>query len=383
LRYAKMSKKQREPLVKAIVADAGLLMPEAGVVGLDKFDVDLWIAHDGNALEHEAARAMGGPVCTSRSRSGDVAAALRWYEIKDPHLDKGDILFLQRRVNFIGRFTAGAGTTCGEWTFPVNGKGQKGFWKANPATGWCPARCDFCYLLGLPFAVQSLALNVGEYATQVARRRVVRNRKIVPPVINLGETGGLLEWAAEYNAPEIVQAYIDASLDAGVTPYILTKRAIRGLGLAGAHVGISLNPKRVMNARSPEASSPDELLMFLANAKQQGASTVIRWGPMDVYLGSDSDYGDLAGKVYGWGLADGRITVDLFRFSKNHPARMRGFEFRAHKWQEMAETQRLQLQTVRDLFPNARITGCKLDPGPALEWVREGIIRAMPCACWI
>ena len=31
--------------IKRVVADAGLLLPEAGTVDLDKFQVDLWLAH--------------------------------------------------------------------------------------------------------------------------------------------------------------------------------------------------------------------------------------------------------------------------------------------------------------------------------------------------
>ena len=242
---------------------------------------------------------------------------------------------------------------------------------------------DFCYLLPFmaAFGHQGLALNVGDFARQVARKRQIGNKTGKVPVINMGETGGLLEWAAHFSAPEIVQAYLDAALAGGVMPYVLTKRAVSGLRLSGAHVGISLNTASVMAERSPGASSPAELLDFLAHAKRQGASTVIRWGP--IIAGRVAEYEALAREVHRRGLSDGRFTVDLLRFSDGHEATPAGFEFRAHKWQESSEVQFGHLRRVRDFFPGATITGCKLDPEAALGWVRGGVISAMPCACWV
>lgn len=365
-------------MIKAVVADAGLLLPEAGTVGLDKFKVDLWIYHNNKEFKALEEHTDQGMVRWTGKRSEDVGLALALLH----HIERDEMLFLSRRVNFIGRFTAGAGTTCGEWTRPVNKRGDKGFWKANPALGVCPVQCDFCYLHGVPFGSNSLALNVGEYREQVGRLRQVRHRKVLPPIINLSETGGLLEWCARYKAPEIVQAYLDASTDAGVTPYVLTKVALDGLDLSQAHVGISLNPWQVMSSYSPGASCPNDLLGFLANAKEQGASTVVRWGP--VMANYDPHYDNLAGRVYAWGLEQGRFTVDLIRFSKQHSAAAEypGLEFRAKKWQEPAHIQRAHFQRMRAWFPNATITGCKLDPEVAVDWVREGLIQAMPCACW-
>jgi DNA repair photolyase len=364
-------------MIKKIVADAGLLLPEAGTVDLEKFfPVDLWLVHSDEEAMH--IEALGWHFAHSPNRGSDVGVALENLS----GVAKDDILFLARRVNFIGAFTAGEGTTCGEWTRPVDSKGRKGFFKANPSTGVCPVNCDFCYLRGVPFASNSIALNVGEYAAQVARPRRVRGRSIVPPVINLSETGGLIEWAVEYSLQNLVQAYTDATLAAGVVPYWLTKRPIEGVNFKGAHVGISLNPWSVMSAHSPGAGCPNDLLEFLYNARDQGASTVIRWGP--IYPGYERAYDGLARKVYDWGgLKDGRFTVDLLRFSKRHPAVSPDFEFRAHKWQEAPEIQRAHLERVRGYFPNAIITGCKMDPSVAIEWVRAGIIQAMPCACWL
>ncbi len=372
----------KDNVIRAVVADAGLLLPEAGTVGLEKFSVDLWVAHSDD--EFELAIARGGWVERVEHRGKDVGFAL--YHLKD--LAKSQIFFLSRRVNFVGRFTAGKGTTCGEWTQVVNAKREKGFFKANPATGWCPVRCDFCYLRGMSFGFQSLALNVGEFAQQVGRRFQVGARKGVRiPVLNLSETGGLLEWAEYFGVPELVQAYLDAALDAGVRPYILTKRAMPGLRLKGAHVGISLNPAAVMQQRGPGASAPGELLDFLADAKAQGASTVIRWGP--VIASFDREYVDLAGAVHERGLGEGRFTVDLLRYSDGHPATRpksaisASLRFRAHKWQEWPSRQLAHLLKVRDFFPDATLTGCKLDPDVALDWVRRGVIDAMPCACWV
>ena len=361
---------------KLIVADAGLL-PEAGTVGLDKFNVALWVAHDD--AEAELAGAEGNaPVIRVENRSQDVGAALARLGV-----DKARVFFLVRRVNFVSRFIAGAGTTCGEWTPVVDGKNRKGFWKVSAVSGWCPARCDFCYLLPFmsAFGYQGIALNVGEFASQVGRKRRAGKRMVKPPVVNLGETGGLLEWAHHFNAPEIVQAYLDAARQAGVIPYILTKRALPGLRLDGAHVGISLNTASVMQERSPGASTPAELLRFLDDARQQGASTVIRWGP--VIAGREDEYEDLANQVHALGLGAGRFTVDLLRFSEGHEATPPGFEYRAHKRQEPAGVQLGHLRQVREFFPNATITGCKLDPVIAADWVRQGVIQAMPCACWV
>jgi len=369
-------------LIRAVVADAGLLLPEAGTVGLDKFSVDLWMAHTDE--EYELAAERGGRVVCVEHRGKDVGCAVHHLG----GLTKSQIFFLCRRVNFVGRFTAGKGTTCGEWTRVVNGKGEKGFFKANPATGWCPVRCDYCYLLGVPFGFQSLALNVGEFAQQVARRYEIGGRKGRIPIINLGETGGLLEWADYFGVPELVQAYLDAALDAGVRPYILTKRVMPGLRLKGVHVGISLNPALVMAQISFGASAPGELLDFLADAKVQGASTVIRWGPVIAFL--DREYIGLAEAVHERGLGGGRFTVDLLRYSAGHPvirpkdAVPVSFGFRAHKWQEWPSRQLMHLRKVRDLFPGAAtLTGCKLDPAVAMDWVRQGVIDAMPCACWV
>jgi len=366
-------------VIKAIVADAGLLLPEAGTVGLDKFKVDLWVAH---SEQEEEACPSGVPAITLGNRGQTVGVAMYRLKEKDSAITKDSVLFLSRRKGFVGRFTQGQGTTCGEWTRPVNKKGDKGFFKANPALGVCPVGCDFCYLHGIPFASNSLALNVGEFREQVGRLRQVRHRRIVPPIINLSETGGLLEWCAQYKAPEIVQAYLDASVDAGVTPYVLTKRSLPGLKLGGAHVGISLNPWAVMVESSPGASCPNDLLDFLYRARDQGASTVIRWGP--VMRGYGRHYDNLADRVHAFRFDRGRFTVDLIRFSKQHPAAAEypGLEFRAKKWQEPEWLQREHLARVRSYFPHATITGCKLDPEVAVDWVREGLIQAMPCACW-
>lgn len=362
-------------MIKRIVADAGLLLPEAGTVDLEKFfPVDLWVAHDDQEAMH--VEALGWEWIPATNRAEDVGLAMyRFSGVK-----KKEILFLSRRVNFIGRFTAGAGTTCGEWTRPVDAKGRKGFFKASASLGVCPVRCDFCYLRGVPFGSNSIALNVGEYAAQVARPRKVRNRTVVPPVVNLSETGGLIEWATEYGLQKLVQAYTDATLNAGSIPYWLTKRPITGVNFKGAHVGISLNPWAVMSARSPGAGCPNDLLAFLYNTRDQGASTVIRWGP--IVPGYEREYDELARKVYDWGFEDGRFTVDLLRYSKRHPAVEPGFEFRAHKWQEAPEVQKAHLERVRGYFPNATISCCKADPSIAVGWVRAGIIQAMPCACW-
>jgi DNA repair photolyase len=385
--------------IKYVVADAGLLLPEAGTVGLDKFEVDLWVSH--NFKEMVACGDM--PRVSAEDRGKTVGAGLSNLQGQYPNLWKDEILFLVRRINFVDAFTAGAGTTCGEWTRPVNNKGQKGFFKANPSTGVCPVGCYFCYLRGVPYSSNAIALNVGEYAQQIARLRKVRGRSVLPKIVNLSETGGPIEWAVQYGLQKLIQTYTDATLAAGVIPYWLTKRAIDGVDFAGAHVGISLNPSRVMKAHSPFADHPTALLSFLKIAHRQGASTVIRWGP--VMAGFESEYDDLAYQVNEMGFGTGRITVDLLRYSKRHPEMMArriyhvgggevvgvdsitpvdaGFEFRAHKWQESAEVQRAHLERVRGYFPNAIIAGCKLDPMYAVEWVHEGIIQSFPCACWI
>jgi DNA repair photolyase len=365
---------------RVIVADAGLLFPEAGVVCLDKFDVDLWMCHN-SAEMLRASNEYGSPL-ESVNRATDIGTALHHLEmVYGRKVEKSEILYLARRVNWIGRFTAGAGTTCGEWTRPVDKAGHKGFFKGNPATGVCPVNCSFCYLRGVPFGVNSLALNVGEYAEQVARKRAVRNRQEIPRIINLSETGGPIEWAVEYGLQEWIQALTDATLDAGVVPYWLTKRVIAGLDLSKAHVGISINPWRTMKTHSPGASHPARLIDFLGNAKLQGVSTVVRLGPlMDDGV---TELFFLEEMMRANNLHDGRITVDLLRFSKRHPAIPNGYSYRAHKWQESPSVQRAHLAMVRELFPDAHITGCKLDPGWARQWVKEGLIQSFPCACWV
>jgi DNA repair photolyase len=365
-------------MIKKVVADAGLLLPEAGTVGLDRFDVDLWVSHS----FHEMAACGDLPRVSAADRSQTVGAALFKLQGQSPNLRKDEILFLSRRKNFVGKFVKGQGTTCGEWTRPVDNQGRKGFFKANPSLGVCPVNCDFCYLRGVPFATNSIALNVGEYAAQVKRKRKVRGRSVLPKIINLSETGGPIEWAVQYGLQDLIQAYTKATLDAGVIPYWLTKKVISGVNFAGAHIGISLNPWAVMSARSPGADCPHDLLDFLDTARSQGASTVIRWGP--IIPGYEREYNALAHRVQDWGFSDGRFTVDLLRYSPSHPdSRQPGFELRAHKWQESPEVQRAHLEQVREYFPNAHITGCKLDPEVAADWVREGIIQSFPCACWI
>jgi len=364
--------------IKAVVADAGLLLPEAGTVCLEKFfPVDLWLVH--NAEENMHVEAMGWNFTWAESRAKGVGSALVYLQQAYPGIRKNEILFLSRRVNFIGRFTAGAGTTCGEWTRPVDSKGRKGFFKGNPAIGVCPVECDFCYLRGVPFNVNSLALNVGEYAEQVGRWRRVRNREELPKVINLAETGGPIEWAVEYGLQEWIQALTDATLEADVIPYWLTKRAIAGVDFKGAHVGVSINPWYEMSTHSPGADSYGELIEFLARAGNSGASTVVRLGP----IFSDADYRSVSDLMWDEGLDMGRITVDLLRYSTSHPHVPNHFQYRAHKWQESPAQQRAHLEMVRNLFPYARITGCKLDPRHAVRWVREGLIEAFPCACWV
>lgn len=376
-------------MIKRIVADAGLLLPEAGTVDLDKFKVDLWITHTPEECSARLSRAeitpdmfygAGGIHC--RNRSADVGAALHYFSVCNQDVTKDEILFLSRRVGFVGKFTQGQGTTCGEWTRPVDAKGHKGFFKANPAIGVCPVQCDFCYLRGVPYSVNSLALNVGEYAEQITSKRRVRGRSVLPKIINLSETGGPIEWAVEYGLQEWVQAITDATLEARVIPYWLTKKAIYGLNLGRAHVGISLNPRGIMKEHSPFADHSTSLLSFLRTTRRQGASTVIRWGP--VMAGFENEYDDLAYQVNEMGLGTGRFTVDLLRYSARHPAVPKeGFEFRAHKWQESPEVQRAHLQRVRDYFPRAHITCCKVQPSVAIDWVREKLIQSFPCACWV
>lgn len=367
-------------VIKKIVADAGLLLPEAGTVGLDKFEVDLWVAH--SEKERLWVADIGGAFVNSENRGHDVGVVLKRFSLSSPAITKREILFLSRRKGFVGKFVKGAGTTCGEWTRPVDDKGSKGFFKANPTLGVCPVDCDFCYLRGVPFSSNSIALNVEEYAEQVARKRKVRGRLVLPKVINLSETGGPIEWAVQYGLQDLIQAYTDATLAAGVIPYWLTKRALAGVNFAGAHVGISLNPWEVMSAHSPGADCPTSLISFLKIVRKQGASTVIRWGP--VMPGYDEEYDNLAYLVNETGFGNGRFTVDLLRYSPSHPdSRQPGFELRAKKFQERPEVQRAHLLQVREYFPNAHITTCKTDPRVAVEWVREGLIQSFPCACWI
>jgi DNA repair photolyase len=369
-------------MIKYIVADAGLLNPQAGTVGLEQLRVDLWVAHSDEEVDHLLA-ASSDYYIRAGHRGCTVGAALK-------ALDAGstDVLFLMRRRKFISAFTAGAGTTCGEWT-PLVGKDKKGFWKASAAMGWCPVRCEFCYLLNIPFLHQGLALNVGEYGRAVGQERRMGQRRSKISVVNLGETGGLVEWCVELNLPELLKAYLDITREAGVTPYILTKKAApvgsgwSDIDWSGVHVGISLNPLSIMQRVSPGADPPSRLLGFLQRVKEEGASTVIRLGPL---MGSWNDYIGLVAMIHAFGLGHGRITVDLMRFSKNHPFRSafgEGWTFRAHKWQESPDVQRRWFQQVKKVFADATITGCKLDPEYALPWLREGLIKAMPCACWL
>jgi DNA repair photolyase len=366
---------RKEPV---IVADAGLLDPKAGTVGLDKFDVDLWLAYSSEeaAICHERGLWWGRLDHRGKMVGGAMAMLTHKFE---GDITKEDVLFLCKRKKLTGRFNAPAGTTCGEWTPTVDAKGERGFIKGSPATGWCPAKCSFCYLLKMPFRYQSLALNVGEYE-QAVKQQVKRWTAKRPLTINLGETGGLVEFASEMGVPELVQAYIDATIRAGAVPYILSKRALVGLDLKGAHVGISLNPTRIMAIESPGANSAETLLAHLQDAYRQGASTVIRWGP--IYPGMEIEYSQLAKAVHRYGLGETRFTVDLLRFSTGHPSKPDHFEYRAHKWQESAYIQRRRLMMVRSYFPKAVITGCKLDVEVAKGWVKEGIINSMPCACW-
>ena len=173
-----------------------------------------------------------------------------------------------------------------------------------------------------------------------------------------------------------------------------------------SHVGSAAGHRhwlRQQKARSPGAGCPNDLLAFLHSAREQGASTVIRWGP--VIPGYERAYDGLARKVYDWGFGSGRFTVDLLRYSKRHPEMEvrtvshvgggqivgvdqitpadAGFEFRAHKWQETPEIQRAHLERVRGYFPNAHITVCKMQPSIAIQWIKEGLIKSFPCACWL
>ena len=57
------------------------------------------------------------------------------------------------------------------------------------------------------------------------------------------------------------------------------------------------------------------------------------------------------------GLGDGRITVDLLRFPDGHEVTPENFEYRVELWQESTEVQLAHLRRVRELFPDAAITG--------------------------
>jgi hypothetical protein len=323
----------------------------------------------------------------------------------------------QGKPQFVTPFIAGQGTTCGEWTqvvgFNKDGTPIKGFLKASVAVGFCPVECPFCYLQSYATEAMEIALNVGDLATELVNEW----RGLAHP-INFGETGGLVEvdewFADEHGKGSLVQAAIDACARAGVTPFFLTKiRYPAYLQFNGrVQTGISLMPESIRVEMAPHGSPSDELLSSLRWTINAGAvGPVVRllmlYERREEYKSLLRRCKDLLGAT-GW-----RLTLDIIRFTprtaatiaSRHPDAAASFARELdvdgslslqdlarsaagakkirppeHRQGEAFRWVRQQLDSLgcRDIM----VTPCKGDPEELLPLVREGVIKAMPCACY-
>lgn len=242
-----------------------------------------------NRLEAAAAESFIRRLPIQRSRchivpqnghNETVGNALRLFRERiDPHAKawaaKRMILFLVRRggkgkPQFVTPFTAGQGTTCGEWTRAVwhssDGEPLCGFIKGSPISGSCPVGCRFCYLQMLYGDHMQLALNLENLAEELASKKW---RGFHYP-INFGETGGLVEcdewFADDAGDGSMVQFVIDACARANVTPFFLTKiRYPSYLRFNGrVQVGVSAMPEGLRRTLAPHGSPTGELVTSLA-----------------------------------------------------------------------------------------------------------------------
>ncbi len=344
-----------------------------------------------------------------------------------PHVDvfsaKRESLHLKRQggqghPKFISPFTEGQGTTCGEWTRVVakdkDGKGVKGFMKGGVAVGFCPVGCPHCYLNMYRTDAMTVALNLEDLADELQEKW----SEFQYP-INFGETSGLVEYDEWFSAADgqgsIVQFVIDASAEAGVTPYFLTKiRFPPYLRFSGrVQVGISLMPEPLRQRFAPHGSPSDELLDSLAWSVSQGAQhPVVRmttlWQEWDRYPALLAQCRDRLGSK------DWRLTVDILRFTpstartigKRYPEAAAVFarEISPEGNATLGElakqstkgTKKLRppIETQADIYGKIReeldrlgcsevpVTACKGNPEELLPLVRSKVIRMMPCACY-
>lgn len=350
---------------------------------------------------------------------------------------KRQMLILSRRggkgkAQFISPFTGGHGTTCATWTRKVavgpDGKPLKGFTKAAIAIGFCPVECPFCYLQMSYTQSMDFALNLDDLAAELMRWGYQGMKYPYP--INFGETSGLVEYDHWFSRPDgqgsIVQQVIDACYAARVMPFFLSKQAYPGyLNYKGlVQVGISLSPEPVREWLSPYGSPAEALLQSLRRAVDKGAvSPVIRlaiiWEQRDAY----PPLLDRIAEVFGDYHVNGgvRITADLIRFTpgtaaeigRNQPTAVSSRLFSeaavpytpatdAHgrdilkvnaaaatdaKFRADIEQQSEIYRWLRGEFDERSLqhfdlTPCKGNPQELLPLVREGVIEAMPCACY-
>lgn len=354
-----------------------------------------------------------------------VGNALRSYITHvDPDADrfrgKRHMLVLARRggqgePTFVEPFLGGAGTTCATWTRPVlrkpNGEVVKGFLKAALTMGFCPVECPFCYLQMAYTDGMTIYLNWEDLAQELQREWAG-----FPHPINFSETSGIVEYDEWFAGPDgegsMVQYVIDACAMAEVTPFLLTKIRFPGyLHFRGrVQVGISAMPEKVRQLMAPHGSPTQELVESLAWAVQRNAvAPVVRL----FFLGEQRDlYPDLLCMLrQHLGPSGWRLTLDIPRFTSNtlttiagrYPELEKTFSAELgdgtqslvelarkstdKKVRPSFDRQTENYQWVRRELDRAgcqavALSACKGNPEELLPLVRDGVIDAMPCACY-
>lgn len=333
---------------------------------------------------------------------------------------KRHILVLARRggqgePTFIEPFTGGAGTTCAAWTKPVfrkpNGEVIKGFLKAALTVGFCPVECPFCYLQMAYTDGMTINMNWEELADELNREWAGH-----PYPINFSETSGIVEYDEWFAGPDgegsMVQYVIDACARAEVTPFLLTKiRFPRYLQFNGrVQVGISAMPESIRQLMAPHGSPTEELVQSLAWAVDAGAfDPVVRL----LFLRESRDqYVEMLHLLREHlGTSGWRLTLDILRFTPITLSKI------AKRYPELADVFAAELgdgtQTLTELASGSTdkkvrpsierqaemyrwirseldrigcqavaVSACKGNPDELLPLVRNGVIDAMPCACY-
>ena len=406
-----------------VAVDMRVLRDTRATERLNRFMVN-WLSVGGDACYHllllaernadDAARARqaafveewarlweDGTLLSIRPRTKGRGAAedmRQWLRDKDGRPEQA-LLLTTRRSPFIGAFTGGHGTTCGQWTPESCDKtGQRaGFWKLSYTWGRCPGQCVYCYLRAVPgMDLLTVALNLEDMAPEFA---LLPDDVLVVNASELGDPVAVDRWfVGPSGEGSLVQDVMDMCAEQAVASFWLTKSTYPPyLHVEGrlVHAGVSVNAPEVSAVYEPGAEMPGARVTSLLWMVAGGAiDSVIRFGPFlwqytHAYQNTVQALAQqTAGHVTRW-------TLDVPRFSprmvgllseEGQEALLDGIEAGVgkHRWKVwMQNTVYASVRAWLDVAGanDVQVTACKADPNEAQTWCDAGYIVSGPCAC--